>query len=129
MKDKIGFKEEKVDSSVHFASLAIGLNMSKRIELKVDMYCEKCRTKVLKAVSKLSGINEVSVDLKKQVLVVIGDVDPVSVVCRVRKIGKRANIISVLLADAPKPEPEDPCQCPIVYPSCNDVCPTIVVGY
>ncbi|KAI3701916.1 hypothetical protein L6452_27390 [Arctium lappa] len=98
------------------------------------MHGEKCRTKVLKAVSKLSGINEVSVVLEKQELIVIGDVDPVCLVCRVREIGKRAEIISVgpvtkPEVPKPKPKPEDPCQCPIVYPRCNDVCPTIVVEY
>ncbi|PWA66512.1 reverse transcriptase domain-containing protein [Artemisia annua] len=61
------------------------------------MHCEKCKTEVLKAVTKLSGINEVSVDLEKQMLVVIGDVDPVCVVKRVRKIGKIAEMLALSL--------------------------------
>ncbi|KVI04078.1 heavy metal-associated isoprenylated plant protein 2-like [Cynara cardunculus var. scolymus] len=90
---------------------------------------------VLKAVSKLSGINEVSVNLNKQELVVIGDVDPVCVVRRVRDTGKIAEIISVgpiKKPDVPKPKPEpkrDHCECPKVYPRCNDACSTIVIGY
>ncbi|KVI08058.1 Heavy metal-associated domain, HMA [Cynara cardunculus var. scolymus] len=43
------------------------------------MHDQKCKTKVLKAVTKLTGINEVSVDLAKQMVVVIGDVDPMLV--------------------------------------------------
>ncbi|XP_024960176.1 heavy metal-associated isoprenylated plant protein 43-like [Cynara cardunculus var. scolymus] len=70
--------------------------MSKKIEVKVNMHDQKCKTKVLKAVTKLTGINEVSVDLAKQMVVVIGDVDPVCVVCRIRKIDKTAKIMLVL---------------------------------
>ncbi|GJY72565.1 putative reverse transcriptase domain-containing protein [Tanacetum coccineum] len=49
-----------------------------KIEVKVNMHCEKCKTEVLKAVMKLSGINEVLVNLEKQMLVVIRDVDPLA---------------------------------------------------
>ena len=74
------------------------------------MHCEKCKTEVLKAVTKLSGINEVSVNLEKQMLVVIGDVDPVCVVKRVRKIGKIAQMVSVGPPKKPDDKPKtDPC--------------------
>ncbi|KAJ0525054.1 putative heavy metal-associated domain, HMA, heavy metal-associated domain superfamily [Helianthus annuus] len=78
--------------------------MHQKIEVEVNMHCEKCRTDVLKSVTKLSGIDQVSVDLGKQVLVVVGDdVDPVSVVEHVKKTGKRAKIISV--GPSKKPDP------------------------
>lgn len=101
------------------------------------MHSQACKTKVLKAVTKVIGIDEVSADLEKQMLIVIGDVDPVCVVARVRKIGKIAEIVSVgppKKPDPPKPNPE-PCEdlCQIIYPNpwpvCNDVYGPVVVGY
>ena len=89
--------------------------MFQKIEVSVNMHCEKCKTEVLKAVTKLSGINEVSVNLEKQMLVVIGDVDPVCVVKRVRKIGKIAQMVSV----GPPKKPDDKSKtepCVIVCP-------------
>ncbi|KAM0016477.1 putative heavy metal-associated domain, HMA, heavy metal-associated domain superfamily [Helianthus debilis subsp. tardiflorus] len=105
--------------------------MHQKIEVEVNMHCEKCRTDVLKSVTKLSGIDQVSVDLEKQVLVVVGDdVDPVSVVERVKKTGKRAKIITV--GPSKKPDPPDSPTCePIIsgypYPVCTDVYPVAVV--
>ncbi|PWA37803.1 Heavy metal-associated domain, HMA [Artemisia annua] len=95
--------------------------MPKKIELKVNMHSQACKTKVLKAVTKVIGIDEVSADLEKQMLIVIGDVDPVCIVARVRKIGKIAEIVSVgppKKPDPPKPNPE-PCKdlCQIIYPN------------
>ncbi|KAL4561556.1 hypothetical protein LXL04_033723 [Taraxacum kok-saghyz] len=106
--------------------------MSKRkIEVKVNMHSQKCKTEVLKAVTKVAGIDQVSVELGKQMLVVIGDVDPISIVTRVRKIGKRADITYV--GPVKKPDNTKPCinPCQIMYPppACNDLCPMVVVGY
>nr|GEW21172.1 heavy metal-associated isoprenylated plant protein 2-like [Tanacetum cinerariifolium]GEX48474.1 heavy metal-associated isoprenylated plant protein 2-like [Tanacetum cinerariifolium] len=110
--------------------------MSKKIELKVNMHSQTCKTKVLKAVTKVLGIDEVSMDLEKQMLIVIGDVDPVCVVARVRKIGKIAEIVSVGPPKKPDPpKPHEPCKdlCKIVYPNpwpvCNDVYGPVMVGY
>ncbi|KAL0289611.1 UNVERIFIED_CONTAM: Heavy metal-associated isoprenylated plant protein 2 [Sesamum calycinum] len=66
---------------------------AKKIELKVGIYCEKCKTRVLKAVAKLKGI-----------LTVVGTVDPVCVTTQVRKAGNYAEITSVGAARK-KPEP------------------------
>nr|GEU86401.1 heavy metal-associated isoprenylated plant protein 2-like [Tanacetum cinerariifolium] len=87
---------------VHYTKRIVDFSHEK-IEVNVNMHCEKCKTEVLKVVTKLSGINEVSVNLEKQMLVVIGDVDPVCVVKAVRKIGKIANITSV----GPPKKPDD----------------------
>lgn len=118
----------------YYGTEGISINMFlmyQKIEVKVNMHCEKCKIAVLKAVTKLSGIDEVLVDLEKQMLVVIGDGDPVCVVTRVRKIGKIAEMISVgppKKPDAPKPKPD---VCPIVCPPpiCNDLYPTIDIGH
>ncbi|KAJ3694323.1 hypothetical protein LUZ60_009803 [Juncus effusus] len=77
--------------------------MAKRTELKVDISCEKCKQKVLKAVSGLEGIDKIDANSEKGTLVVTGDVDPIDVIVRVRKAGKRAEIITI----GPPPKPEE----------------------
>nr|XP_017231348.1 PREDICTED: heavy metal-associated isoprenylated plant protein 26-like [Daucus carota subsp. sativus] len=67
----------------------------KKIELKVNMKCQKCRTEVLKAVTKVPGVDHVSANVENEVVTIIGDVDPVLVTSKVRKAGKRAEIIGV----------------------------------
>ncbi|KAI3752086.1 hypothetical protein L2E82_23253 [Cichorium intybus] len=69
--------------------------MPQEIKVKVSMHSQKCRKEVMKIVSKLSGVDEVSVDLQKEMLVVIGDVDPVCIATSLRKKRKVANIVSV----------------------------------
>ncbi|KAL7582254.1 hypothetical protein Lser_V15G44780 [Lactuca serriola] len=69
--------------------------MPQEIKVKVSMHSQKCRKEVMKTVTKLSGVDEVSVDLQKEMLVVIGDVDPVCVATSLRKKRKVANIVSV----------------------------------
>ncbi|KAI3687353.1 hypothetical protein L1987_81048 [Smallanthus sonchifolius] len=107
--------------------------MSKKIEMKVNMHCEKCRKDVLKSVAKISGVNQVSVDLGKQTVVVVGDVDPVSLVNSVRKTGKNVEIVTLGPPKKPDPPKSEPDSIQIVYnhPVCTDVyypTPT-VVGY
>ncbi|XP_071725481.1 heavy metal-associated isoprenylated plant protein 2-like [Rutidosis leptorrhynchoides] len=69
--------------------------MVQEIKVKVSMHCEKCRTEVMKAVTKLSNVDNITVDLEKQMLVVIGDVDPVCVATCLRKKKRFAEITSV----------------------------------
>ncbi|GMY22195.1 heavy metal-associated isoprenylated plant protein 2-like [Fagus crenata] len=89
----------------------------KKIVIKVSINCQICKTQVLKAVTKLPGIDKVSVDGEKGVLTVIGDVDPVLVVKKLKKIGKAADIISV-----GPPKPADQCK-EIKFLDCRRPCP------
>ncbi|GJT55680.1 heavy metal-associated isoprenylated plant protein 2-like protein, partial [Tanacetum coccineum] len=98
-----GWKLDGYQADGHSCVVLKMVLVGQKIEVNVNMHCEKCKTEVLKAVTKLSGINEVSVNLEKQMLVVIGDVDPVCVVKAVRKTGKIANITSV----GPPKKPDD----------------------
>ncbi|KAI7742483.1 hypothetical protein M8C21_007167 [Ambrosia artemisiifolia] len=87
--------------------------VQQEIKIKVNMHSEKCRKGVLKTVTKLSGVHQVSVDLPKEMLVVIGDVDPVCVATCLRKKRWVAQIVSV----GPKKEKdkEDNKLFPIMY--------------
>ncbi|XP_052205874.1 heavy metal-associated isoprenylated plant protein 43-like [Diospyros lotus] len=82
----------------------------KKTELKVSIPCQKSRTQVLKAVAKLAGVDQMSVDGQKGTLTVVGEVDPILVAKAVRKTGSVAEIISVGPPKPPekKPEPEKP---------------------
>ncbi|XP_044483001.1 heavy metal-associated isoprenylated plant protein 43-like [Mangifera indica] len=101
----------------------------KKIVIKVSINCQICQTEVLKAVTKLTGINELSVDREKGTLTIIGDVDPVSVSDRLKKIKKYPEIVSVGPPKSPEPEKEkksDPP--PPLPPSCKD-CQLVAVGF
>ncbi|KAI9084150.1 hypothetical protein K1719_033821 [Acacia pycnantha] len=72
-----------------------------KVVLWVDFHCEKMKSKAMKAVSKLPGIESVSADMKDKKLTVTGNVDPVSIVDKLKKVCN-TEIISV----GPAKEPE-----------------------
>ncbi|KAK6230034.1 hypothetical protein QUC31_001552 [Theobroma cacao] len=71
--------------------------MQQKIVIKVNIHCEKCRTKALKIAATTHGVNEVAIKGKaRDELTVIGnEVDSVKLACSLRKKLRNATIVSV----------------------------------
>ncbi|XP_058738385.1 uncharacterized protein LOC131610449 [Vicia villosa] len=65
-----------------------------KLVLKLDIHDYKIKQKAMKAATSVSGIDSVSMDTKDKKMTLIGDIDPLKVVAKLRKIC-HAEIVSV----------------------------------
>ncbi|CAA2980807.1 heavy metal-associated isoprenylated plant protein 39-like isoform X1 [Olea europaea var. sylvestris] len=80
--------------------------MAQKLVIKVDVHDEKEKRKAMKAVSRLGGIESLAIDMKEKKLTVVGGVDPVHVVCKLRK-SWYAEILTVGPAKEPEKKKEE----------------------
>ncbi|KAI3770704.1 hypothetical protein L6452_01845 [Arctium lappa] len=68
------------------------LESKKRWVLRVSIHCEGCKRKVKKLLQSLPGVDDIEIETKLQRVVVTGDVSPESLIRKLVKAGKHAEL-------------------------------------
>ncbi|KAL2550525.1 heavy metal-associated isoprenylated plant protein 39-like [Forsythia ovata] len=79
----------------------------KKVVLKLEFADEKIKQKAMRKVSGLSGLESIAMDPKDKKLTITGDIDPVAVVAKLRKLCP-TKIVSVGPAKESENKKEEP---------------------
>ncbi|XP_058081222.1 heavy metal-associated isoprenylated plant protein 16-like [Magnolia sinica] len=85
--------------------------MKQKIVLKVQMNCQKCRTKAMEIAASTEGVISVTIDAEKEQVVVVGEgVDSIVLTSQLRKKVGYTDLISVeeVKPEEKKEEPKKP---------------------
>lgn len=76
-------------------------------DLRVNIHCDGCRQKVKKLLQRIEGVFQVAIGAENQKVTVLGNVDPATLINKLVRAGKHAELWSQKANTSPKPKNKD----------------------